>query len=728
MSPQSKMRHTLRLAATTLLLWLLLAAPVRGGTYNVLACDAAGGVNNSWTTFVNSAALTAYAACPSGGDRRRGLLARNAVAANTSISSGSVARMDFWAPAGTAIVGVHAAYRFYRAGPEWEAALSTGSQVVAGCGAGGVSVCDVSSPNAYIPVPGSNVIYIDAFCAFGSCPVSSTGDPAHDYLQATANLYSATVVLQDDSAPGQSNPRGALWTNAWQGGTQSLAIDASDNAGVQENRFLMDGTVVVDARRNCDFTLTIPCPQGGAAVSIDTRTIRPDGAHTLVIQSIDPAGNVAQVSRPVLIDNTPPGPPQQLQLDGGGGWRTSNSFTVRWQNPPQPGTAPITGAGYQLCPVAGGACRQGSRDGASITALPDLTVPAVGDYTLRVWLRDAAGNSDQSTSGDPVHLRFDDQPPDARFRAPDPSDPTKIAVRVHDVGGGTAGGSIEYKSARGTAWRAMPSDLRGDDLIARIDDQHLRNGVYDLRATAVDQAGNQRATDRTADGGAASITLPVRLKTRLVVGARGRHRSSRRARRLRSRVRIQIGHRIRLYGRLTSADRSPVAQTEVQVLQRLNQPGAGWTPLARLQTSRTGRFSYLVRRGVSRTIRFRYPGTANVRAADRDVVVRVAARTTLHVNHHRAIVGQTVRFHGRVRGGHLPASGKLVELQVHVRGRWRTFVTTRAHRRGRWHYDYRFDGTSGRVTYRFRARVPHEATYPYASGASRPTKVVVRGL
>ena len=74
-----------------------------------------------------------------------------------------------------------------------------------------------------------------------------------------------------------------------------------------------------------------------------------------------------------------------------------------------------------------------------------------------------------------------------------------------------------------------------------------------------------------------------------------------------------------------------------------------------------------------------------------------------------------------------PGSGKLIELQVLLRGRLRTFATTHTDRRGRWHYDYRFDGTRGRQLYRFRARIPREVGYPYEPGRSRVVKIAVQG-
>jgi hypothetical protein len=720
--------------ATTALVFVAAAAvvnasPARAGTYDVVACDAApGSANNSWRPLTNDAQMAAYAACPSGGDRRRGLVARNAVGGGgASVGPGAVAQYAFFAPAGTAIVGLLASYRFYHAASNWEGALSDGTQVIRGCPAG-TGACDVSSAGEWIPLSGQGVIYIDAYCAYGSCPTSSTGDAGHDYLQATANLYSATVRLEDDSAPGIANARGGLWSDGWHSGGQDYAFDSSDNAGVRETRVLIDGNVVTRSTKGCDFTLTIPCPTGDTAGTVDTRTVRPDGSHSVVIQSEDAAGNVAQIGRQASIDNTPPGPPQQLQVDGGDGWRNTNTFTLRWQNPAQTNTAPIAGANYELCPTRGTAadCKPGKTDGANITSIAGLKVPATGDWQVRLWLRDAAGNADRSTAGDVLHLRFDDQAPDsAAFTSPDPADPTKIAVLASDPGSGIAGGAIEYKKQRATAWHGMATQVDGNSLVAHVDDEHLSNGTYELRARVDDAAGNERSTSSTTSGDPATVTLPLRLPTHLVAG-RARHRHHRT--RYRTRLHVRFHHRIRLHGRLTNGAGVPFAATQIEVFQRVHVAGAGWTPAGELQTSKTGRFSYLAPAGVSRTLRFRYGGTATIRAAHRDVVLKVGALTTFHVSRHSVINGETVRMHGRLRGGHVPDGGKLIALQVFLRGGWHTFATTRSHAHGRWHYDYRFDGTRGRQTYRFRAMVPHEATYPYATGVSNRARVVVRGL
>ena len=83
----------------------------------------------------------------------------------------------------------------------------------------------------------------------------------------------------------------------------------------------------------------------------------------------------------------------------------------------------------------------------------------------------------------------------------------------------------------------------------------------------------------------------------------------------------------------------------------------------------------------------------------------------------------TVRFAGRLRGGHVPARGKLLVLQGREDGRWRTFAATRTDGRGRFHVRYRFRGVPG--SYPVRALVPADGSYPFAAGTSRAVSVRV---
>lgn len=143
------------------------------------------------------------------------------------------------------------------------------------------------------------------------------------------------------------------------------------------------------------------------------------------------------------------------------------------------------------------------------------------------------------------------------------------------------------------------------------------------------------------------------------------------------------------------------------------------------RTTRTGHFRLRLHRGTSRQIRLAFcePGGGAMKA----LRLEVRASSSITASKRTVRNGQSVMFRGRLTGRPVPRTGKLVEVQAFFRGHWRTFSTTRTDRKGRWRFRYRFDGTRGRVRYRFRVFIPTETGYPYQSGASPVRSVLVVG-
>jgi hypothetical protein len=131
---------------------------------------------------------------------------------------------------------------------------------------------------------------------------------------------------------------------------------------------------------------------------------------------------------------------------------------------------------------------------------------------------------------------------------------------------------------------------------------------------------------------------------------------------------------------------------------------------------------------MSRTLRFAYAGSPLILPTQAEVNLRVPAASSLRVSRRRVLNGQAVTFGGRVKSLPTPPGGKLVELQVRLSRRWQTFRTTRTDDAGRWSIRYRFKRTRGIQHFRFRARLPREAAYPFQAGSSRSLTVRVRGL
>ncbi len=187
--------------------------------------------------------------------------------------------------------------------------------------------------------------------------------------------------------------------------------------------------------------------------------------------------------------------------------------------------------------------------------------------------------------------------------------------------------------------------------------------------------------------------------------------------------RVRFGGRERLAGRVRNGGGSPAAGATVLILIGNRNP----VVFAQTVAGPDGRYRVRVRPGKNRIFRagFRATPESPDLACSRRVRVNVRAGLTLRATK-RVRRGGRARFRGRLLGKPIPRVGKLIDLQAFDGGRWRTFATTRASRKGRYRASYRFVRTNAPRTFRFRARARREARYPYALGVSKVVRVRVR--
>jgi hypothetical protein len=409
-------------------------------------------------------------------------------------------------------------------------------------------------------------------------------------------------------------------------------------------------------------------------------------------------------------------------------------------------------------------------DGGTATDIAGENVPGVGTESARVpvttdgqhtvtWKAvDFAGNESAEKT---VQFKIDQTAPELiAFEAQDPAHPTTLSVAVSDRVSGVAGGTIEMRRQGTSSWSDLAARLIGDHLVAVVDDSALSPGPYEFQAKARDVAGNEGVSNRRRDGGIEVLIAPFRFNTQMAAGIVAQKAKSRKTTKVSAKCRrskrcmvkvrkqraaakkraakrktptgtvpamtVAYGKSALVKGTLLSTDRQPIASQTVDVYQRLAARGQQMVRIATLRTNAAGRFDYHTPKGASRTIRFQFDGTETLHPAAAEVALSVRASSSLKASRHTLRNGESVRFSGRI-GKPIPSGLKILDLQAFYRHKWRTFATPRVTRNGNWKFTYRFEATTGVVTYKFRVRVRREASYPYELGYSKVTKVTVRG-
>jgi hypothetical protein len=199
-----------------------------------------------------------------------------------------------------------------------------------------------------------------------------------------------------------------------------------------------------------------------------------------------------------------------------------------------------------------------------------------------------------------------------------------------------------------------------------------------------------------------------------------------RGRRTVGRQTIGYSKAARIRGSVRTERGKPVAHARVWVASR--PPGGDWQISGKpLITSRKGTVSArLPAQTPSRDLRLLYfPSTdrSDVRRSP-SRALRVQATTTIQADQGGYRNGDTMVLTGQVIRKRLIAN-KSVYLQAIVRGEWHPFATTHADSKGRWRITHHFEATRRPTVYTFRAVVPGQTGYSWATGHSRSVRVLV---
>lgn len=523
-----------RPSAIALVVALALSAAAnsaRAGSYDVVTCgDTTNTANNSWIAS-NSAPTELETGNGCGGaGSYGGLYARDALAVPNA-AAGDSAQWIFTAPPGTSITGVSYSRWFYKEDDDdWQPGLFVDGSTLETCAIVYPAVrCNagvLGGQRSTKAINGAKSISIGTRCSAPSPVTCGNGGTMH---AAIAVLYGATVTLSDASAPSLSNVAGSLFEGGYQTGLRTAVMGASDNAGVRSGRVYVDGSVASTTAFGCDFTYAVPCSDKvGAEVPLDTRSL-PDGSHDVQVAAVDPAGNESRSSvRTVSVDNSAPSAPSGLVVAGGSDWRSENAFSVAWTNPSGQ-VAPVVAGDYQLCDHIGNCLPAQRVTRPAISSLDAISVPSTGEWTLHVWLEDAAGNADPASTATAV-LRYGSAP--RTTSAPEPGLSESLPSALPSAGSTTtetqtssaAGASSTTQSTANSSPLSVSSPLASPGL--RLTSARYLHGHLVLRGRA-GAAGRVLvrfrfghrgvAALRRVRGGAFRISVRTRRPSRVAV-------------------------------------------------------------------------------------------------------------------------------------------------------------------------------------------------------------------
>lgn len=716
---------------------LLAASEARAGKYAVAQCGWYVGADASWADATGGVKFRSDAHCvpPAGADPFDGAHLKSLTRGGEDTVSGTrFARWRWTAPPGTGITQVRGAW--------WHALHDGMEQRLGGVGAGGsftpfatAATTDVAPREFTKGFPTPVAAFEDRLlCARAETKWCSLEQPSW------SGLRGLTITIEDPTPPGAWITGGDLVAGGWRRGVQSAAIAGFDaGAGVRFGETRLDGARVGLTEYPCAKasiggewrgTRMQPCLTGVSETHIVATGSFSDGLHTIDHCTTDFAANTACAPpRTIFIDNNPPAHPRAVALAGGEGWRRVNDFDLSWENPDQGPASPIGGASWQISGATGydtGVRFAAGRDRGS---LANLSVPAAGSYSLRIWLRDEAGN-EAPASAVTVPLRFDDVRPGVAF-AVDAGE-ARLQADVSDDHSGPGSGQLLYRRLDAAGWTELPTKLVPGSatgtahLIAPMPE--LGFGTFVFRADATDAAGNTASTTLRADGTQMAIRKapppPVsRSKSRLFARLRGGHGSG-------EAMTVRFGAPTLLNGRLTRADGAGVGGRELRVVSHPSRGALAPVAVRTVRTGEQGGFQMRLPAGPSRRVTVTFTGDASLEPARRPgLELRVRSGISLQARPLSLSIGQVVRLSGRVktRGAPLPRRGKLVAIQYleEATDRWRPILVTRSDHDGRFRARYRFRYVSGRASIRLRATALAEERWPYVPGSSPPVTVRV---
>ncbi len=234
-------------------------------------------------------------------------------------------------------------------------------------------------------------------------------------------------------------------------------------------------------------------------------------------------------------------------------------------------------------------------------------------------------------------------------------------------------GEAEIRRRGRRTWLPITTTPSSSGFVARLDDEHLADGAYELRALVCRQR-RQRAVDDARPAGHARRAAGAGANQH---AARGRSSAASRSPRRDASSCTRLSdtdERSRSRGRLTTPGANPVATPDIEVWEQALGRALQSRRVAVVKTDRRRTVQLQGVQGPSRVLRFRYPARACPRANRRRSRFSVRATTTLRTSRTQVVNGEDITLRGRVLGGPLPsgrqarpAPGVLAREVAHLR-------------------------------------------------------------
>ncbi|HEX6714468.1 MAG TPA: hypothetical protein VF066_13835 [Thermoleophilaceae bacterium] len=522
----------------------------------------------------------------------------------------------------------------------------------------------LSDQNITFPVAGSKVIRLQdsLYCnQAANCP----GTDPNGFYGNEQIWRGAVVWLVDPSVPTFNAVSGDGWTATPADGRRRINFSVSDSgSGVKEARFYLDGVRTATSVFGCVAESKVPCPAtADGSFTFDTTRLS-EGQHDLRLELDDGSMNPASKQLSITVRR----PPHALDPTSGGSPVAVTNTTTSG------GGAPAVGDQLH------GSNGAWAGDGLSFTY---QWMRCAADGTACLPIPGATGVNYTPTSADIGRT-------------------LQFCVTASNSGGSAT--SCSAPTAAVVASR--PSTSTGGGTVANPADTAERPGETVKPSASPTTPTSTQAVDRGAPNGSPAAD-------KVVLTALINNRSST--------MKVKFGKRVPIGGKLVGPDGTPIANAILEVQTRTSLPGASVADAGKVVTGSDGRFSYVAPAGPSRVVRIAYRShSADSSFADTsDVTLLVKAGVTIKATPKKVRNRHATIFTGRLLGKPISKRGVVVDLQVFFRHKWRTFGAPRTNRAGKYRFKYRF--MAGAATWKFRARVRRETSYPFIEGYSAKT-------